>query len=221
MKNFISTMKRSMLDRLHFLKIRELSLPYEAVEEFEGLYERFIATGSGHAFTYTGQYPVWQFLHYMIENKHIVVHGSNSSTIDEFIPRESTLFTGSPVKSVFAATDGIWSLFFAVRKKEGYEGSIRNLCLTVPGKKGIMRYYYFSVNEEMGECWTDGTIYFLSRDSFRQGGIRDEWVSDKPVRPLAKMAVTPADFPFLNEVRRHRETDPAWKTILKAMFLKH
>ncbi|WP_218197316.1 hypothetical protein, partial [Pseudomonas sp. 2995-1] len=79
----------------------------------------------------------------IIENKDVLVYGSNNSEIDRFEPRDQLLANQKPVKAVFAASDAIWSLFFAVVNRKQIN-SLRNICLTVPTKKGIRRYYYFS-----------------------------------------------------------------------------
>ncbi|PYZ96414.1 hypothetical protein CR205_11870 [Alteribacter lacisalsi] len=221
MKQPANTLKRFILDRLKLEKIPELNLTTGELKEFEQIYEAHIAGVNGEHFTYQSEVPLYRFLNYVLEQKNVVVHGSNSSTIREFEPRDSTLFTGKPVSAVFASTDGVWSLFFAVKKRAGYTGSLRNLCLTVPGKRGIRRYYYFSVNrDQLKDCWTDGMIYFLPKDTFRPGGIRDEWVSEEPVKPLAAVQVSPADFPLIEQVRHHSEADSMMKTLLQAAFVR-
>ncbi|RLQ94566.1 hypothetical protein [Falsibacillus albus] len=216
-----SLIKKFILDRTQLLKIEELKLPEQAINEFDELYSRLISTGDGNEITYNSSYPLFLFLNYVIENKNVLVHGSNRSSIDNFEPRDSSLFNGKPIKAIFASSDGVWSLFFAVINRKGYEGSIRNLCLTVPTNIGIKRYYYFSKNHHnAGDAWTNGTIYFFSTYHFKQGGIRDEWVCEEKIRPLAKLSVTPDDFPFLDKVSIHSETDSAVKTILKAIFIR-
>lgn len=213
--------KTFVLDKTKLLKIEELKLPEQAINEFDEMYEKYISTGDGNYFSYNSKYPLFLFLNYIIENKNVLVHGSNNSFIDDFEPRDSTLFNGKPIKAVFASSDGIWSLFFAVKNRKGYVGSIRNLCFTVPTIKGIKRYYFFSTNHDhVGETWTNGTIYIFSKDLFKQGGIRDEWVCEEKIRPLAKVSVTPNAFPLIDKVSIHRETDSLAKTILKALFMK-
>lgn len=115
---------------------------------------------------------------------------------------------------------GYGPCFFAVHKKKDYVGSIRNLCLSVHTNKGIKRYYYFSTNHKIPNHWTNGTIYFFSKKLFKQGGIVDEWVCENEVKPLVKLSVTPDDFPFLNEISSHKESDSMTKTILKALLLR-
>ncbi|MBT2738623.1 hypothetical protein [Bacillus sp. ISL-7] len=196
-------------------------MPEQAIKEFDVMYKRYISTGDGNYIFYNSKYPLYLFLNYVIENKSVLVHGSNSYLIDNFEPRKSSLFNGKPINAIFAASDGVWSLFFAVKNRKGYVGSIRNLCLTVPTNKGIKRYYYFSTNnDDIRDIWTSGTIYFFSKHLFKKGGIRDEWVCEEKIRPLAKLSVTPNDFPFLEKVSIHRETESMAKTILKALFIK-
>ncbi|SES29129.1 hypothetical protein [Salipaludibacillus aurantiacus] len=220
-QNFIT---RFILDRSQLLKIEELDLSSQAKNVFDDIYYNGVLQAEGQFIDYRSSYPVYQFLNYMIENKDLLVHGSNNSLIERFEPKESTLFNGRPVKAVFASSDGVWSLFFAVKNRRLYSDSnksLRNLCYTVPAKKGIRRYYYFSINnEDMLDIWTKGTIYFFFKNSFIHGGIRDEWVCKETVRPIAKLSVKPADFPFLEKTSKHAETDSMIKTLLKAFFIK-
>ncbi|GMB09602.1 hypothetical protein EDD69_10642 [Thermolongibacillus altinsuensis] len=211
--------KSFLFHTLHFLKVPELDLPAQATEEFERIYSHYISSGNGDFIPYTSNYPKYLFLHYLIENKDVLVHGSNNENIEIFEPREQLLFTGNPVKAVFAASDGIWSMFFAVINRREYVGSLRNACFTLQTKKGIKRFYYFSVNEEYkGKLWRDGCIYIMPKNFFKRGGIQDEWICENKVKPLAKLSVTPKDFPFLEKVKRHKETDSMFKTIVKALI---
>ena len=220
MTGMFNSFKKFILDKTRLLKIEELKLPDQAIEEFDEMFTRYISSNNGSSFTYNSSYPLYMFLNYVIEKKGLVVHGSNNSSINLFEPKNSSLFNGKPIKAVFASSDGVWSLFFAVQNRKGYVGSIRNLCLSVTTNKGIKRYYYFSTNNDAPNRWTDGTIYFFPKNLFKQGGIRDEWVCEKELKPLAKLNVTPSDFPFINQVRVHRETESHAKTIIKSLFLK-
>lgn len=212
--------KTHFYNKLHLLKIQELFLPDHALEEFEELYKRYIEEANGENIIYKSAYPKYMFLHYLIENKDVFVHGTNHSNITLFEPREQDLFNGKKVKAVFASTDGVWSIFFAVVNRKEYVGSLRNMCLTTRTKKGIRRYYYFSLNKDfLGQPYIDGTIYILPKDGFKKGGIRDEWVSERPVTPLAKLTVTPEDFIFNQNIKRHKETTPPIKSMIKALVL--
>jgi hypothetical protein len=56
-------------------------------------------------------------------------------------------------------------------------------------------------------------IYLLPKDSFEQlvddvGNKLEEWISYVPVRPLARIEVSPRDFPFINSVRVQHHSRP-------------
>ncbi|QKS72667.1 hypothetical protein FLK61_39325 [Paenalkalicoccus suaedae] len=174
------------------------------------------AEGTVEPIAYDALYPKHRFLQYVAERTDTVLHGSNNQDIRQFEPRDSTLFTGQPIKAVFAANDGTWPLFFATQNRRDYHGSIRNICI----KTDQARYYYFSVENRTTDEWTDGTVYLLPKTTFKQGGIKSEWVSEQPVKPYAKLAVTPEDFPFLEKVSYHEKKDPIWRTLLRAFFVK-
>lgn len=217
----LNNIKKILLDRTKLLKVDEIFLTEQAIAEFEEIYKGYLSAEGEKHIAYQSQYPMYMFLYYLIEHKDVLVHGSNNPNIAYFEPRDSTLFMGQPIKAVFASSDGVWALFFAVKNREGYVGSIRNFCITVPTKKGKKRYYYFSRNgNEVANVWREGAIYLFSREMFKQGGIRDEWVCEQRVKPIAILSVTPNDFPFLDKVSIHKETDSMVKTIMKAIFIK-
>jgi len=63
-----------------------------------------------------------------------------------------------------------------------------------------------------GEPWRTGTVYVLPRDTFGQQPEEDwhglklastQWASPAAIRPLARLVVTPDDFPFLGQVHGH------------------
>ena len=78
----------------------------------------------------------------------------------------------------------------------------------------------FSLNSEWlaKNLWTTGTAYALPRDTFRptdESTVRfDEHVSEAAVRPLFKLTVTPADFPFLSQVAGHDENESIYESWL-------
>ncbi len=158
-------------------------------------------------------YLAHEFLRYLVREKGVLLHGSNHTTIDTLLPKKQTDWNGRPTEAVFASGDGIWPLFFAVVKHAGYRGSLRNGCFVVGDRPGERRYYFFSLNAsyQTQQPWQDGVIYILPGATFQKTGsglVRfDEWVSPQPVRPLARLRVTPQDFPFLHQVAWHEETE--------------
>jgi hypothetical protein len=142
---------------------------------FERLFAEQVSPGTGAAIRYQLAAPKWQFLCWMTETKKVVLHGANGSTVDT---------------------------------------SLVNACIHLVDNGADTSYYYFSVNHDAmtSKPWVAGTIYVLARDTFEAEpedtwqGLRcapTQWVSPVPVRPMARLTVTPDDFPFLRQVRSH------------------
>ena len=78
----------------------------------------------------------------------------------------------------------------------------------------MRKFYWFSPSEPMlrrSNAFCVGSVYILPRETFTPGDIPDEWMSEKPVLPLARLEVTPRDFPFLAKVGAHSDTEPFWR----------
>jgi hypothetical protein len=158
--------------------------------------------------------PVWQFLCHAADHHRIAMHGSGNPHIDVFEPRQPHDLTefGSQ-RAVYAASDAIWAMFFAIVDRARVE-SIGNACVTVIDGSGDADgpLYVFAISDAAlpTEPWRVGTVFLLPRASFRQQPstrIGDTHVqmaqlaSTEPVRPLAKITVAPDDFPFLHQIR--------------------
>jgi hypothetical protein len=154
--------------------------------------------------SYACPYPKHEFLHYLVVRHRLLIHGSNRSDIELLEPRAESDNAGRIIHAVFAASDGIWPMFFAILDRKPYPFSVNNGCRRTPEGKT----YHFSTSTRRDEPWTEGTMYLLPRDSFEQlvdgeGQPTDQWMSRQAVRPLASLAVSPSDFPLLREVQYH------------------
>jgi len=162
----------------------------------------------------------WQFCCYLADTHPVLLHGSKNPSITTFVPRRS--YDRNPFgnrSAVFAASDGIWPLFFALVERERYRLSLMNACFRVvePNGQRSIPYYFFSVTSTALPLhpWSEGTIYILPRKTFEQHPLRpsndatyeiQEWASEHPVQPIACLRVHPNDFPFLAQVRGHDES---------------
>ncbi len=187
------------------------------VAAFEQLITTAVLPGSGEAIPYQLAVPKWQFLCYLCDTKEILLHGSGNPDIDEFEPRQSNDTTEfGNRQAVYAASDGLWPLYFAVVDRDNGVTSLINACVHLIAADDTRHgpYYFFSINGDAlaRQAWRNGMIYVLPRATFEaqplmphQDGMVEvqQWASLVPVRPLAKLAVTPADFPFLEQVRGH------------------
>jgi hypothetical protein len=179
---------------------------------FDRLFTQQVATATGRRIDYQLAAPKWQFLCWITEQRDFLLHGSNREDIDEFTPRQADDIGefGARV-AVYAASDGIWPMFFAVANRTVVR-SLVNACVRTAD--GTETFYYFSVNDDAvaRQRWVTGTVYVLPRRTFEpepedawQGRALapTQWASPVPVKPLARLQVTPADFPFLAQVHSH------------------
>ncbi|OBR65232.1 hypothetical protein A7K91_00645 [Paenibacillus oryzae] len=200
---------------LLFYRSPQVSFCDEEIKEFDTIFNAAIH-GDG-LIKYTSLFPKQRFLLYISMNKNVLMHGSTQKSIAEFEPRRQTLYNGKYVEAVFATKDGVWPVFYSIFNKDKLAGNFRNGCLeTRSGKK----FYFFSITKEtyMNSPWTQGMIYFLPRESFERARKEiisfDEWISEEPVKPMAKIEVDLTDFYFMDRVSIHKAKEPVLKTWL-------
>jgi hypothetical protein len=100
------------------------------------------------------------------------------------------------VSGIYADPDGVRPIYFATvdrTKVRGLSNGVRRR--TVDGVEQVR--YFFSIDAEAlrEDPWTDGMVYVLPREPFEHTE-RQEWTCRQPLRPLARIPVSPADFPF-------------------------
>lgn len=201
----------------YFKKRPEAQHDAGTIALFEELYESAVKHGAGDEIDYSLDAPKWQFLCYLSDTKGTLLHGSGNPGIAEFEPRQSndTSEFGNR-RAVYAASDGIWPIYFAVMDRDRYVTSLMNACFRISEGDGKWSdpYYFFSINEDAlpYKPWRTGTVYVLPRDGFQQQPPDDyrgvemeiaQWASPVAVKPLAKLTVQPEDFPFLDNIYAH------------------
>lgn len=168
------------------------------------------------AIQYTLPQPKWQFLCHIADHHDIALHGSGDPDIALFEPRQANdLNDFGNQKAIYAASDGLWAMFFAIVDR-GRVMSITNACIRLADEAGAIHgpYYVFSVSHSAlpNQPWRNGWVYLLPRSPFAEQppipfGSNQvhiaQLASPEPVRPLAKLMVTPDDFPFLMQIRGH------------------
>lgn len=151
----------------------------------------------------------------MTDRGEAILHGSGAGDIATFEPRQAddTQAFGAQ-RAVYASTDGIWPIFFAVVHRSRYRGGLVNTC--VEYLESGARGYYFSLDATALPTypWRAGTVYLLPPAGFvpddvvssRGERVRPaQSVSRQPVVPMARLRVEPTDFPFLDQVQGHDE----------------
>lgn len=183
---------------------------------FDELLNTTLATGGCPSIDFTLPWPKWQFLCHVADQHEIALHGSGNPDIALFEPRQSNdLHEFGNQKAIYAASDGLWAMFFAIVDRARV-GSVTNACIRLEDEAGNIHgpLYVFSVSRSAlaNQPWRAGVVYLLPRDMFmtqpsmpfgpNQVHIA-QLASLEPVQPLAKLTVTPEDFPFLSQIRGH------------------
>jgi hypothetical protein len=201
--------------------------------EFDNTFRKFRKSPTGASTEYRSRFPKWQFLSYICNLHDVVLHGSCEPGVVELEPRQANdMRAYSSQKAVYATTDGIWAIFFAILNRREYAMGLTNSCFTVEAEPGELLgpFYYFSISQHALDAapWCTGAVYILPRAAFSQedprryGGVTvsfPHWISESRVKPYGYISVEPHDFPFLGDIhghdddeqRRRYEENPDWK----------
>ena len=76
-------------------------------------------------------------------------------------------------------------------------------------------------NRSSPEAWTTGMIYVLPGETFSRTAESRELTSRVPVRPRARLAVTPEDFPFRQRTMEHRAGATPSSAVRRSALTRH
>jgi hypothetical protein len=193
-------------------------VPVEAATEqaYRGFLAEVLAAGGGPVRAPAGV-PLAGWLRWASDEQVVLFHGTGEGGIDQFVPRRQSYELRDEAGrgnrgAVYATDDAWWALWFAVLDRDRLRGSMRSGVedFTAADRRR-MRVYYFSVDHRVltTRPWREGWLYVLPREGFERLGVipggppSHEWCCPGSVTPLARLAVTPADFPFLDRVSAH------------------
>ena len=200
----------------YWLTRPEVNFDERTQSAFDALLQTTLGNGECPTVPFDLPWPKWQFLCHIADHHGIALHGSGDPQIALFEPRQANdLNEFGNQKAVYAASDGLWAMFFAIVDRDRVK-SITNACVRLADETGRLHgpYYVFSVSQSAlaSRPWRMGVVYLLPRGTFAaQPSITfgsnkvhiAQLASTVPVEPLAKLTVTPADFPFLMQIRGH------------------
>ena len=161
----------------------------------------------------------WEFLCGLAERRDIAFHGTGDPNIESFEPREPIDFAPfGHQKAVFATTDPIWAMFYAIVDRDRYRLTLNNGCIVLmdaEDRRGLP-YYYFSITDGAlhEQPWRTGHVYFLPAETFvaqppatyaGHAARVPQLASPVAVTPFARLQVAPGDFPFLAQIRGHED----------------
>jgi hypothetical protein len=184
-------------------------------DERRRAYDRLLDSAlAGHGMEYALPYPKADFLNYVCDWRGLVAHGSIEKDLEVLQPLRKTHDTSEfgERQQIFCSPDAMWAMWFAILDKSRIQQT-RNGSVRVGQGRGRVKYYHFEIPAAVREDppFTQGMIYIANAADFpdhRPYPILDlfnaeveEWGSTQPVRPLAKLPVSPQDFPYLDRVQ--------------------
>jgi len=168
----------------------------------------------------SGGVTPWHFLSALAERREIAFHGTGDPNIASFEPREPIDFAPfGHQKAVFATTDPIWAMYYAIVDRDRYPLTLANGCILLvdaEGRPGLPHYFFSITGDALREQpWRTGYVYFLPAETFvaqpaetyagRTARV-PQLASPVAVTPFARLRVTPEDFPFLAQIRGHEDS---------------
>jgi len=163
-----------------------------------------------------GDISRWQFLRGLADHRTLAFHGTGDPNIESFEPRKPIDFAPfGDQTAVFATSDPIWAMFYAIVDRDRHPLTLNNACIIVTDAEGRpSRHYYFSVSRDAvgRRPWRSGYLYVLPAETFVEqppgtyAGLAarvPQLASPVSVKPFARMEIAPSDFPFLEQIRGH------------------
>lgn len=155
--------------------------------------------------------PSWVFLIWLTKHKNLLTHGTGNEFITQFVPNQpkDVGWFGNQ-KAVYAASDGIWAMFYAIMNRPDVPMSINNAVIQL--KTLPQDLYFFSVSDTAMQQnpFRDGWVYVFSRHGFSLEPdtgfyVSQQWASPEPVTPLFQVYAKAQDFPFRTQIRSHND----------------
>jgi hypothetical protein len=165
-----------------------------------------------------GEIEPWKFLCGVADRRRTAFHGTGDGSVECFEPRQPVdLAPFGDQQAVFATSDPIWAMFYAIVDRDRHETTLNNGCIILLDSRGrptgVPRYYFSIGRNALRERpWRSGYVYLLPADSFVEqpadvyaghAARVPQLASPVPVAPFARLHISPHDFPFLTQIRGH------------------
>lgn len=189
-------------------------VPAERCLAFDQTIDVALAKGHNTLIDYNLPYPKADFLNYICDWRGLVAHGSPLHELEKLEPirksGDNNEFGNR--QQIFCSPDAIWAMWFAILDKDKFNLT-RNGCVRVGRGNRRIKYYHFELPKVNKETFpfADGMIYIARAEDFPDkrpypildwfDGEIEEWGSAQSVTPLARLKVSPSDFPYLSQVQ--------------------
>ena len=203
-------------DGAKYPPIRRKVTPVEEVhrQTFDQSLERALDNDPRIPLDYDLPFPKSDFLNYICDWRRYVVHGSPLHDLDVLKPirksGDNNEFGNR--QQIFTSPDAIWAMWFAILDKDKCNLTNNGSVRIRRGNRRV-KYYHFELPKSNKENspFTEGMIYITRTEDFPDkqpfpildwfDAEIEEWGSTQPVSPLARIRVSPQDFPYLDRVQ--------------------
>lgn len=194
---------------------RRVTLPDPARRRaFDDLWAATLARTPNAVIDYSLPYPKIEFAAYLGDWCEVAFHGTVLPGLDVLQPlrRSSDVTEFGNRQQIFCTPDAYWATWFAILDRSRYRRT-RNGCIRLGSGAQRLKFYHFELEThlEAAPPFVDGWLYFVRPGDFPArhqlselqvfGAEFEEWGSPEPVTPLARLALTPADFVYLDQVQ--------------------
>ncbi|HEY7565047.1 MAG TPA: hypothetical protein VIA81_08995 [Acidimicrobiia bacterium] len=203
------------------LRLPQFEPSAEELAAYRRLRESMLSNPDGGAVAWELEWAKWRYIEWLSREGAAIFHGSNRLDIEEFRPERTSVEimdqagTGN-LAAVYGSEKGLWAMWFAVMNRSRLKGSIQSGVGTWANEQGeTADFYLFSVDRSIrdSDIWQTGMLYLFPIDRFERnryipgGPYSHEWASPTSVRPLKRIPIEPEDFPFLEAVGVHDDSD--------------
>jgi hypothetical protein len=160
---------------------------------------------------------MWAWLSWLCEAQGFVAHGTGQADVTVFEPRQSndTGWFGNR-KAVYASSDALWAMFFAIMNRPAVPMRIVNSAISVWSNGKLEPRYFFGASNSALErgAFRNGWVYLLPGAGFEREPADSSlgFVFEshhlaylESVRPAFRVSVGPNDFPFLDRIYAYDE----------------
>jgi|GEM_PF-3366572 len=169
----------------------------------DSIYRRYVASGSGrliprHLFC---DLPIWVFLEYLVDRCKVLLNGSPDGGRTELQAEPISLnLIGweRPMHYAYrSSTEAIFAAVLDTAMLKRLDCPRKNSAV-MSGADGKRRFYFGVDYRALPHGpWTTGTVYIYRAADFPEDLDEKPFLSFVPIRPLARVMVTPPDWPLL------------------------
>jgi AraC-like DNA-binding protein len=174
----------------------------ETTSVCDSIYRKYVSSGAGLLIPNAVfcDLPKALFLDYLVRYRSILLMGANQGNLTRLAPVVlSQNLAGWNLPRYMAFGNSIEAIYHAILDFE----RLARLDHATRSTLVLSEGFYFGLDYRVvGEApWRGGTVYLYRAADFPESFLSEPFWTEKPIHPIARIAVTPSDWPMLDQVR--------------------